>query len=119
MTGLVRRFQFILEIFISCQPDVTDKKWDPRQLGEMTSHVKEGSLLKENGNNGGFQQKWAILAYRADPPHMNSALDLLFVTSPREKVIIVPDTNYITSAIRRFMLNMVSLCSLRFQNIDF
>ena len=44
-----------------------------------------------------------------------NCLDLIFAASPYEKVIIVPDTNYITSAIRKFMLDMPSPGS--FQNI--
>ena len=35
-------------------------------------------------------------------------LDLIFVASPCEKMIIVPGTNYITSAITKFMLDMPS-----------
>ena len=32
-----------------------------------------------------------------------NCLDLIFVSSPSEKVIIVPDTNYITSAMITFI----------------
>ena len=48
-------------------------------------------------------------------PNSEDCLDLIFVASPCEKVIIVPDTNYITSAIRQFMLDMSSPGS--YQNI--
>ena len=37
-----------------------------------------------------------------------NCLDLSFASPPCEKVIIVPDTNYITSAIRKFMWDMPS-----------
>ena len=48
-------------------------------------------------------------------PNFENCLDLIFAAPPCEKVIIVPDTNYITSAIRNFMLDMPSPVS--FQNI--
>ena len=48
-------------------------------------------------------------------PNFENCLDLIFAAPPCEKVIIVPDTNYITSAIRKFMLDMPSPGS--FQNI--
>ena len=48
-------------------------------------------------------------------PNSENCLDLIFAASPCEKVIIVSDTNYITSAIRKFMLDMPSPGS--FQNI--
>ena len=35
-------------------------------------------------------------------------LDLIFATAPCEKVIIVPDANYIMSVIRKFMLDICS-----------
>ena len=35
-------------------------------------------------------------------------LDLIFVPSPCEKVVIVPNTNCITSAIRKFMMEILS-----------
>ena len=41
-------------------------------------------------------------------PNSENCLDLIFAALPCEKVIIVPDTNYITSAIRKFMLDMPS-----------
>ena len=50
-------------------------------------------------------------------PNSENCLDLIFDAPFREKVIIVPDTNYITSAIRRFILEMPSPGS--FQNIGF
>ena len=37
-----------------------------------------------------------------------NCLDPIFAAPPCEKVIIVPDTNYIISAIRKFMLDMPS-----------
>ena len=49
-------------------------------------------------------------------PNSENCLDLMFAALPCEKVIIVPDTNYITSAIIEFMLDMPSAGSL--QNID-
>ena len=48
-------------------------------------------------------------------PNSENCLDLIFAAPPCEKVIIVPDTNYIISAIRKFMLDMPS--PGRFQNI--
>ena len=42
-------------------------------------------------------------------------LDLTFAATPCEKVIIVPDANYITFAIRKLMLDIPSAGS--FQNI--
>ena len=33
-------------------------------------------------------------------------LNLIFVVSPYENVTIIPDTNYTTSAIRKFMMDM-------------
>ena len=40
-------------------------------------------------------------------PGVNSenCLDFIFALSACEKIIIVPDTNYITSAIRKFLLD--------------
>ena len=35
-------------------------------------------------------------------------IDLIFVPSPCEKVVIVPNTNCITSAIRKFMMEIPS-----------
>ena len=49
-------------------------------------------------------------------PNSENCLDVIFAAPVCEKVIIVPDTNYITSAIRKFMLDMPSPGS--FQNID-
>ena len=48
-------------------------------------------------------------------PNSENCLDLIFLVFPYEKVIIVPDTNHITSAIRKFMLDMQGPGS--FQNI--
>ena len=48
-------------------------------------------------------------------PKSESCLDLIFASPPCEKVIIVPDTNYMTSAIRKFMLDLPSPGS--FENI--
>ena len=42
-----------------------------------------------------------------------NCLHLIFASPPCEKVIIVPDTNYITSAIRKFLLDMPSPGSLK------
>ena len=38
-------------------------------------------------------------------PNSENCLDLILVVSPCEKVIIIPDTNYVTSAIRKFILD--------------
>ena len=48
-------------------------------------------------------------------PNSENCLDLIFVAPPCEKVIFVSDENFITSAIRKFMLDMQSPGS--FQNI--
>ena len=48
-------------------------------------------------------------------PNSENCLDLVFAAAPCEKAIIVPDTNYITSSVRKFMLDMLSPGS--FQNI--
>ena len=48
-------------------------------------------------------------------PNSENWLDLIFTAPPREKAITVPDTNYIKSANRKFMLDMPSPGS--FQNI--
>ena len=42
-------------------------------------------------------------------PNSENCLDLIFAAPPCEKVITVPYTNYIISAIRIFMLDMPSL----------
>ena len=49
-------------------------------------------------------------------PNSENCLDLTFAAPPFEKVIIVPDKSYITSGIRKFMLDMSSPRSL--QNIS-
>ena len=41
---------------------------------------------------------------------------MIFDKSFREKIIIVPDRNYITSAIRKFMLDMPSPGSFQIKN---
>ena len=48
-------------------------------------------------------------------PNADNCLDLIFVASPCEKVIIVRDTNFTIFAVRKFMLNMRNPGS--FQNI--
>ena len=48
-------------------------------------------------------------------PNSENCLDLIFAAPLCEKVIVVPDTNYVRSAIRKFMLDMPSPGS--FQNI--
>ena len=48
-------------------------------------------------------------------PNSQNCLCLVSVAFPFEKVIFVSDTNYVTSAIRKFMLGMASPGS--FQNI--
>ena len=48
-------------------------------------------------------------------PNSENFSGLIFKAPPCEKVIIVPDTNYITSAIRKFMLDIPVAGS--FQNI--
>ena len=50
-------------------------------------------------------------------PHSENRLDLIFVAPPCKKVIFVSDKNYITPAIRNFMLDMLSSGS--FQKIGF
>ena len=55
--------------------------------------------------------------YIVREPNSENCLDLIFAKPPCEKVIIVPDTKYITSAIRKFLLDMPSPGS--FQNIGF
>ena len=50
-------------------------------------------------------------------PNCENCLDLILAAFPCEKVIIAPDTNYVTSAIRKFMLDMPSPGS--FQNYSF
>ena len=45
-------------------------------------------------------------------PNSEKCLDLIFVAPPCEKVVFVSDENYITSAIRKFMLVMPSPSSL-------
>ena len=39
-------------------------------------------------------------------PNSENCLDLICAAPPCEKGIVVPDTNYITSATRKFMLDM-------------
>ena len=46
-------------------------------------------------------------------PTSENCLDFIFAAFLCEKVIIVPDTNYITSAITKFMLDMPSPGSLK------
>ena len=41
-------------------------------------------------------------------PNSENCLDLIFATPPCEKVFVVSDTNYITPAIRKLMLDMSS-----------
>ena len=41
-------------------------------------------------------------------PNSENCLDLILAAPPCDKVINVPDTNYITSATRKFMLDMPS-----------
>ena len=41
-------------------------------------------------------------------PNYEKCLDLVFAASPCEKVIIVPNKNFITSAIIKFMLDLPS-----------
>ena len=59
---------------MSYQPDLTDQEVGSTPTGMDDFSCEEGSSFKENGNNGGVQQKWAIPAYRSGPPHMNRAL---------------------------------------------
>ena len=62
----------------------------------------------------GFQSFGKILGYSLGAK-LRKLLSLEFCCSPYEKVVIVPDTNYITSAIRKLMLDIPSPGS--FQNI--
>ena len=48
-------------------------------------------------------------------PNTENCSDFIFAADPCEKAIIVPDTNYITSAILKFILDMPSPGG--FQNI--
>ena len=48
-------------------------------------------------------------------PNSENCLDMIFAAPPCKKVIIVPDTNYVTFAIRKLMLDILSAGS--FQNI--
>ena len=57
----------------------------------------------------------ALFSALVREPNSENCLDLVFAASPCDKVIIVPDTNYITSVIRKFMLDMPSPGS--FKNI--
>ena len=41
-------------------------------------------------------------------PNSENCLDLIFVVPPCEKVIFLLDKSYITSAVRKFMLDMPS-----------
>ena len=41
-------------------------------------------------------------------PNSENCLDLIYVPSPCEKVVIVPDANYIILSIRKLMLDMPS-----------
>ena len=66
-----------------------------------------------------IKKKVTSLLLRSIVQESNSekCLDLIFVAFPCEKFIIVVDTDYITSEIRKFMLGMQSPGS--FQNIGF
>ena len=55
------------------------------------------------------------LTFLVRQSNSGNCLDLVFATPPCEKVIIIPVTNYITSTIRKFMLDMPSPGN--FQNI--
>ena len=48
-------------------------------------------------------------------PNSENCLDLVFAAPPCQNVIIVQDTSYTISGIKKFMLDMPSPCS--FQNI--
>ena len=58
---------------------------------------------------------YSSLVYIVREPHSENCFYLIFAAPPCEKVIIIPDTNYVTSAIRKFMLDMPSPGS--FQNV--
>ena len=81
-----RRLPFFNGNFASVLKDVF--------LYEQRPHFKNNPFLITNSEN---------------------CFDLIFSAPPYEKVIIVPDTNYITFAIRKFKLDMPSPGS--FQNI--
>ena len=57
----------------------------------------------------------ACLTTLLQEPNSENCLDLIHAALPCENVIIVPDSNYITPAIRKFMLDMPN--SGGFQNI--
>ena len=60
------------------------------------------------------QQTWDVYFWHVvQEPNSENCLDLSFAAPPCEKVIIVLDTNYITSAIRKFMLDIRSPVSVQ------
>ena len=78
----------------------------------MLSFVKFQSVNKHLH----FSDIEATLIIIVWEPISENCLDLIFVAPLCEKFIFVSDANYITSAIRKFMLDMPS--PGRFRNID-
>ena len=66
--------------------------------------------LTRNQPETAFQLRWMKIFYRKIVRESDSEnyLDLIFAAPPYKKVIILPDTNYIISAIRKFMLDVPS-----------
>ena len=58
---------------------------------------------------------WYLSTVLVREPNYENCLDLIFVASPCEKVVIVPDTNTFTFVFRKFVLDMPN--PGRFQNM--
>ena len=89
---------------------ITSNKGGRNLAFENNIHIKQKVLSKT-----GFNCEKCISIDIVREPNSENCLDFIFVARPCEKVIIVPDANYITSEIRKFMLDMPSPGS--FQNI--
>ena len=79
--------------------------------------IDNGLSSKLNYKVNGFNfhiVNFLFLALLVQEPNSENCLDLIFAAPPCQKDIIVLDINYITSAIRKFMLDMPSPSS--FQN---
>ena len=66
--------QFIWEIFISFQPNLTDQEVGSVPAGMDGLSCERGKLIQGSCPYGGIQQKGAISAYRAGLPHKNRAI---------------------------------------------
>ena len=62
----------------------------------------------DSGSEIAFQVIQVHCREFVDISALDHILDLIFVPSPCEKVVIVPNTNCITSAIRKFMMEIPS-----------